>query len=1029
MIILLRSALISFLILLSSIAIAQTDQTVAGGTNIPTITFPLGCSYKWTNDKPTIGLSASGTGNIPSFNAVNNSGSPITATIVATPVIADYAYIPNRGSNNVSLINLATNRVEKTIAVGRAPAHVSVSPSGDEVYISNYDANSVSVISTISNTTVATIPVGRSPTEIFFSPDGSRAYVANFNETNTPNASTVSVINTATSSVVATIPTGENPQDVAVSPDGARLYVATGPFSGVIKIYDTSTNQFIREFNSRGASPCDMVFSQDGKKLYVLNSYSDNLGVVDLTSPIYATFTIPVGRVPIALVISPDGKRLYVTNAYDPNVSVIDLTTNTAVGTIPFGGPTSGIDITPDGSKLLVPSTSNNYLSVYNLTSNSLIQNIAVGNMPYAEGNFIKSGANASCTPITFKITVNPARPIINAINSSPAALTTTYGEASSSTSIIASGYGLSQGILVTPPIGFEVSLDNATFSPTVTLGSSGNIAPTTAYIRLKASAGVGNYVGSIVLSSPGVPSIIVVMSPSQVRPAALTISPTHQLKIYGSPLTTNTTNTTFIATGLKNGEVIGTTTLNYGSGGAPTTPVGTYNNEVSISNAAGGTFSAANYQITYSTANLIVIKAQLRIFAQNTTKVYGTTLSNSSLDAFTVAGLKNGETINTVNLTYGDGAAQGALAGYYPGSIIPSSASGNFNEDNYNISYIPADLTITPRQIVISAIATSKNPGENDPPFTYQITGDNLIAPDSFTGRLSRDAGEAPGTYTIRQGTLSAGANYSITYTPALLTIIATAKGTITITAGNYERTYGEANPPFSLHYSGFIGSDNESVLTALPLVTTTATTLSGVGTYPIEISGASANGYLINYNPGLLTITKAPLTITADNKQKSAGKENPLLTVTYSGFVNGDDKGKLSQLPQATSSATVQSPPGEYPIDVNGAEALNYSITYISGVLSIIPEINTTTIPNGFSPNGDGINDRWTLSFLQAYPQCKVQIFSRSGIEVFSSTGYETPWDGTYKGDYLPVGTYYYTVDLKNGKRGLSGSITIVR
>ena len=84
---------------------------------------------------------------------------------------------------------------------------------------------------------------------------------------------------------------------------------------------------------------------------------------------------------------------------------------------------------------------------------------------------------------------------------------------------------------------------------------------------------------------------------------------------------------------------------------------------------------------------------------------------------------------------------------------------------------------------------------------------------------------------------------------------------------------------------------------------------------------------------------------------------------------------------------------------------------------------------VPNTFTPNGDGINDLWNITALAYYPDCTVTVFSRYGSVVYRSTGYGKPWDGTTNGNSLPVSTYYYILDLKNGKKPMSGSVTILR
>jgi gliding motility-associated-like protein len=83
----------------------------------------------------------------------------------------------------------------------------------------------------------------------------------------------------------------------------------------------------------------------------------------------------------------------------------------------------------------------------------------------------------------------------------------------------------------------------------------------------------------------------------------------------------------------------------------------------------------------------------------------------------------------------------------------------------------------------------------------------------------------------------------------------------------------------------------------------------------------------------------------------------------------------------------------------------------------------------PNAFSPNGDGINDTWVISGLDTYPESMLKVFSRNGMVVFESRGADKVWDGNYKGKPLPIGTYYYLIDLNAGQPLISGWILVVR
>lgn len=84
---------------------------------------------------------------------------------------------------------------------------------------------------------------------------------------------------------------------------------------------------------------------------------------------------------------------------------------------------------------------------------------------------------------------------------------------------------------------------------------------------------------------------------------------------------------------------------------------------------------------------------------------------------------------------------------------------------------------------------------------------------------------------------------------------------------------------------------------------------------------------------------------------------------------------------------------------------------------------------IPNVFTPNGDGRNDRWEIPFLDRYSGCTVEIYNRYGQLLFRSVGYGSPWDGTFNSKPAPAGTYYYVINPGNGVKQISGFVDIIR
>ena len=168
-----------------------------------------------------------------------------------------------------------------------------------------------------------------------------------------------------------------------------------------------------------------------------------------------------------------------------------------------------------------------------------------------------------------------------------------------------------------------------------------------------------------------------------------------------------------------------------------------------------------------------------------------------------------------------------------------------------------------------------------------------------------------------------------------------------MTITADNQTNVYGAALPTLTASYTGFVAGDTASNLSTQPTVTTAATASSQVGNYDITASGAVDPDYTISYVGGIITVTSAALTITADNQTKVYGADLPTLTVSYAGFVNGDNSASLTASPTLATTATAIShvSGNPYAITASGAVDFDYTITYVAGNLTVTPRRLTIT------------------------------------------------------------------------------------
>jgi gliding motility-associated-like protein len=154
---------------------------------------------------------------------------------------------------------------------------------------------------------------------------------------------------------------------------------------------------------------------------------------------------------------------------------------------------------------------------------------------------------------------------------------------------------------------------------------------------------------------------------------------------------------------------------------------------------------------------------------------------------------------------------------------------------------------------------------------------------------------------------------------------------------------------------------------------------------------------------------------------------------TVTLGGYPTAEDGNELWWGP----SELVQDSAAFNPATLEMLETTEFVVTVVdvngcassdTTLITVIPEID---IPSGFSPNGDGTNDNWAIGYISFYEQATVEVYNRWGDQLFESTGYGEPWDGTYNGNILPIGTYYYVININEPQfpEPLTGPVTILR
>ena len=360
----------------------------------------------------------------------------------------------------------------------------------------------------------------------------------------------------------------------------------------------------------------------------------------------------------------------------------------------------------------------------------------------------------------------------------------------------------------------------------------------------------------------------------------------------------------------------------------------------------------------------------------------------------------------------------------YQPSNVFTGLAGGTYNviiRDNLGCVSAVQSITLAPVNSLTQTVAktdasctttgsiTITASGGGTPPYQYSINGGSTYqSSNTFTGL-------AAGTYTVitRNPVTQCTASQQVTITfTNNLTMGTIASGTICRGAS--------FTPQVSSNAASYLWSPSAGV---------SNTTIAN----PV-LSPQTTTTYTVTGTLGSCTIQRTVTVTVFEGATANAGPDALILTGDVHQMLSTGSAGSYQWTPSAgLSSATVLSP------SATPQTTTTYTLTVTSPQGCIATDQMTLTVVpycikpmNAFTPNGDGINDRWLITDGNCLISVRAQVFNRYGSRVFESPDYDNTWDGTYKGKPLPDGTYYYVLEfvLLNGKRQvLKGDVTILR
>lgn len=352
----------------------------------------------------------------------------------------------------------------------------------------------------------------------------------------------------------------------------------------------------------------------------------------------------------------------------------------------------------------------------------------------------------------------------------------------------------------------------------------------------------------------------------------------------------------------------------------------------------------------------------------------------------------------------------------------------------HYRLAAAEAGNMASPQCRVVSDIITIK---VNDNPVT--TTTNNSPVCEQATGMLSANGGTQYNWTGVN--------NFSATGPDISLVNIQQAQ------AGKYYVRVTDANNCFSI--------DSATItVNPKPVVSTNITATDICEGENIQLSASGGNNYIwspvttlsssVIANPVATPITSTDYTVIVSNPfncadtaivsihvnkkptadagpDKTIVKDSP---VQLNGSVSGDNI-SFSWQPSPYINNTqilqpVVTPPGDTTFILSVVSTIGCGTASDTVNVFVYKGVH---VPTAFSPNGDGLNDTWYVPALSAYPKFSVTVFNRDGQIVFQTKDINKPWDGKYKGQLQPNGTYVYVIDLKLGGDVLKGTVLLLR
>ena len=426
-----------------------------------------------------------------------------------------------------------------------------------------------------------------------------------------------------------------------------------------------------------------------------------------------------------------------------------------------------------------------------------------------------------------------------------------------------------------------------------------------------------------------------------------------------------------------------------------------------------------------------------LTVRANSASKIYG---DANPILSFTYSGLVDGDTEIDQAPSISTSATTTSGVGTYPITLTGGS------DPNYSLTLAEGVLEVSPAPLSLAINAATKIYGQADPVYTYSLQG--LKGSDTeavLVGAFNREAGEDPGTYRINQGSISAGANYNLTVTGANLQIfkaraLSVAELEQVTTEWSKEAALPATVNVLSTHGQYFrveVKWDKSKLnLLARGTYSLTGTLLLPVGIEnPDQVLAKIKVQVLPKPAPREVTITNSTFVGSTTVFFIPVGAfviTDPVDKIHVVSFLGEGYDNKFFYIQDNIlywNSAERAAGKTTFSIVIRVTDRDGNTIDKFFEIRRTRPDFNAVTIYSTFTPNGDRFNDTWGVPEIRFYEGARISVYDRGGARLFYTENPDIRWDGTYNGKEMPVGTYFWVIEILETGETRRGMLNVIR